>query len=79
MNPEIKLQLKGLTFVGMLVAAAAVILVFFFKDMTDLSFMGASDKYRPHFPAVPTTDITQAPQCAPGYDKTWIGCQKLNN
>jgi hypothetical protein len=41
------------------------------------SLMGESPVYKPNFPSVPTTDITQAPQCLEGYDKQWVGCHKL--
>lgn len=77
MTPEQKLQVKGLTAVGIILFAAAIVLAFFFKDMAQNALMGASDRYRPNYPAVPVTDITKAPQCAEGYDKTWVGCQKL--
>jgi hypothetical protein len=74
---EMKVQVRGLAFVGVVLFAASVILVFFLSDMADNALMGASPKYKPNFPAVPVTDITQAPQCLEGYDKPWIGCQKL--
>ena len=77
MTPEQKLQVKGLTAVGIILFAAAIVLAFFFKDMAENALMGASDRYRPNYPAVPVTDITKAPQCAEGYDKTWVGFQKL--
>ncbi len=78
MNPaELKVQKIGITVFATLLAIFGVILMFFFKDMADNTLMGASPKYKPNFPAVPVTDITQAPQCAAGYDKTWVGCQKL--
>jgi hypothetical protein len=77
MTPEQKLQIKGLTAVGIILFAAAIVLAFFFQDMAQNTLMGASDRYRPNYPAVPVTDITKAPQCAEGYDKTWVGCQKL--
>ena len=77
MTPEMKLQVKGLTVVAIMLTAAAIILMIFFKDMADNSLMNASPKYHPAIPAVPKTDITQAPQCAAGYDKAWIGCQSL--
>lgn len=78
MNPaEMKVQKIGFTIVGIILAIAGVIIMFFLKDMADNALMGASPKYKQNFPAVPVTDITQAPQCAAGYDKTWVGCQKL--
>ena len=77
MNPEMKLQVKGLTFVGILLIAASVIVAFFLRDMSDNALMGASPRYKAVLPAVPITDITQAPQCAEGYDKKWVGCQSL--
>ena len=70
-------QVKGLTIVGLMLAAAAVILAVFFVDMAENALMGASTRYKPVIPAVAPTDITKAPQCAPGYDKTWVGCQSL--
>lgn len=76
-NAEMKLQIKGLTAVGIILAIAGIIILVFLKDMADNALMGESPKYRPNFPAVPATDITQAPQCSPGYDKNWVGCQKL--
>lgn len=77
MTPEMKLQAKGLTVVAIMLTAAAIILMIFFRDMADNSLMSASPKYHPNIPAAQKTDITQAPQCAPGYDKAWIGCQSL--
>lgn len=77
MNPDQKLQVKGLTAVGIILVAAGIVLAFFFQDMAQNALMGASDRYRPHYPAVPVTDITKAPQCATGYEKTWVGCQPL--
>ena len=77
MNSEQKLQIKGLIAVAIILCAGAVVVTLFFKEMATTTLMGESPKYRPHFPAVPVTDITQAPQCAAGYDKNWIGCQKL--
>ena len=78
MNPaEMKVQKIGLTIVGVILAIAGVMIMFFLKDMADNTLMGASPVYKPNFPAVPVTDITQGPQCAAGYDKTWVGCQKL--
>ena len=78
MNPaEMKVQKIGITIVGVMLAIFGVILVFFLKDMSDNALMGASPKYKATIPAGQTVDITQAPQCAAGYDKTWVGCQKL--
>jgi hypothetical protein len=77
MTPEQKLTLKGLSAVGIILAAAGVVLAFFFVDMAQNALMGESDRFRPRFPEVPVTNISEAPQCAPGYDKTWIGCQSL--
>jgi len=77
MTPEMKTQVTGLTVVGIILAAAAVIIAVWLTQMADNSLMGASPKYKPTFPAVKTVDITQAPQCADGYDKKWIGCQSL--
>ncbi len=78
MNPaEMKVQKIGFTIVAIILAIAGVIILFFLRDMADNALMGASPKYKANFPAVPVTDITQAPQCAAGYDKTWVGCQKL--
>ena len=78
MTPEMmKVQVRGFTIVGLMLAAAGVILAVFLVDMADNALMGASPKYRPSVPAVAPTDITRAPQCAPGYDKPWVGCQSL--
>ena len=77
MTPEMKTQVRGLTVVGIIIAAGAITAGFWFKDMTDNSLMSASPKYHATIPAVPKVDITQAPQCADGYDKKWIGCQSL--
>ncbi len=77
MNPQMKLQVKGLTAVGVILAAAGVVLFFFFIDMSQNALMGASTRYKPEIPAVKATDISKAPQCAAGYDKRWIGCQPL--
>lgn len=77
MTPEQKVTLRGLTAVGIILAAAGVVLAFFFVDMAHNALMGASDRYRPRFPEIPATNISEAPQCAAGYDKTWIGCQPL--
>jgi hypothetical protein len=79
MNPaEMKVQKIGFTLVAIILSIAGIIILFFLRDMADNSLMGASDIYKPKFPAIPITDITKAPQCAPGYDKTWVGCQKLS-
>ena len=77
MNSEHKLHITGLTICGLIIGAGAIVVALFFKEMSLTTLMGESPKYRPNFPAVPVTDITQAPQCAQGYDKSWIGCQKL--
>ena len=77
MTPEMKTQLKGFTAVGILLAAAAVIIFVWAGDMAENSLMGASHRYKPSIPTVKAVDITQAPQCAPGYDKPWVGCQSL--
>lgn len=60
-----------------IVAVFGVLVMLFLKDMSDNALMGASPKYKANLPAIPSVDITQAPQCAQGYDKTWVGCQKL--
>jgi hypothetical protein len=70
-------QVKGFTIVGLMLAAAAVILAVFFVDMAENALMGASTRYKPQIPATAPADITKAPQCAPGYEKTWVGCQNL--
>ncbi len=74
---EMNVQIKGLTAVAIILTAAAIVLMLFFKEMSTTSLMGASPKYKPTFPAVPVTDTTQAPQCLDGYDRKWVGCQKL--
>ena len=74
---EIKVQLIGLSFVSGVIAIGAVVFTIFMFQMSENALMGASNKYKPNYPAVPATDITQAAQCKPGYDKTWVGCQKL--
>lgn len=74
---QIKVHLIGLSFVGAVVGIGAIVFAIFMSQMADNALMGASPKYKPNFPAVPTTDITQAPQCAPGYESKWVGCQKL--
>lgn len=77
MTPEMKIQATGLTIVGIMLAAAAVIIAVWLKDMSDNSLMGASPRYKPAIPSIKAVDISQAPQCAEGYDKKWIGCQSL--
>lgn len=78
MNPaQLKVQKIGFTLVGLILAGFGIVLTVFLMDMSDNALMGASPKYKANIPAVPATDITQAPQCAQGYDKTWVGCQKL--
>ena len=78
MNPaEMKTQKIGLTLVAIILSISGIIILFFLRDMADNALMGASPKFKPIFPAVPITDITKAPQCSAGYDKTWVGCQKL--
>jgi hypothetical protein len=77
MTPEMKIQVRGFTIVGLMLGAAAIILAVFIYDMSENALMGASAKYKPVIPATAPTDITRAPQCAPGYDKTWVGCQNL--
>ena len=77
MTPEMKIQVRGLTVVGLMLGAAGIILSVFIYDMSENALMGASAKYKPVIPATAPTDITRAPQCAPGYDKTWVGCQNL--
>ncbi len=77
MNPEMKVQMKGFLYVGAVVIVGAMILVYYINDMASSALMGASPEFKPHFPTVPVTDITQAPQCVEGYDKQWIGCQKM--
>jgi hypothetical protein len=77
MTPEMKIQMRGLTIVALILAVGAIVAGIWFKDMADNALMGASAKYKPTIPAVKAVDITQAPQCADGYDKKWIGCQSL--
>ena len=72
-----KVQKIGFTFAAIILSVFGIILLLFFRDMVDNTLMGESAVYRPTFPAIPITDITKAPQCAAGYDKPWIGCQKL--
>ncbi len=74
---EMNVQIKGLTVVALILGAGAIVLTLFFKEMSTTSLMGASPKYKPTYPTVPVTNITRAPQCLEGYDKQWIGCQKL--
>jgi hypothetical protein len=77
MTPEMKIQVRGLTAVGIILAAAGVIIAVWAHQMADNALMGASPTYKPVIPMVKTVDISQAPQCADGYDKKWIGCQSL--
>ena len=70
-------HIKGFTIVGLMLLAASVVLVFFFQDMAQNALMGASSRYKPEIPAAAPYEISKAPQCAPGYDKPWIGCQSL--
>ena len=78
MTPEEKkVQVRGFTAVAIILFAAGIILAFFFEDMAQNALMGASSRYHPTYPAIPATDITKAPQCGTGYDKTWVGCQPL--
>ncbi len=72
-----KIQIQGLTIVGLMLVAAGIILAFFFQDMSENALMGASTRYKPVIPATSTVDITKAPQCAEGYERPWIGCQSL--
>jgi len=73
---EMKVQKVGLTLAGLILAGFGIVLTVFLIDMSDNALMGASPKYKANIPAVPVTDVSQAPQCVQGYDKTWIGCQK---
>jgi hypothetical protein len=77
MTPEMKVQVRGLTIVGLMLGAGGIILAVFIGDMVENALMGASAKYKPLIPVTTPTDITRAPQCAPGYDKPWVGCQSL--
>ena len=77
-NTDMKVQKIGFTLVGIILAIAGIIILVFLNDMADNALMGASPKFKPAIPAVPAVDITQAPQCAAGYDKTWVGCQRLD-
>lgn len=79
MNPaEMKVQKIGFTLVGIILAVAGVIIALFIRDMSENTLMGASPIYKANFPTVPAADITRAPQCAQGYEKTWVGCHKLS-
>ena len=78
MTPEMKVQMRGLTAVGVILVAAGIVIAIFLKNMSENALMEASPKYAPKFPAIQATDITKAPQCNPGYEKAWIGCQKLD-
>lgn len=73
---QVKVQLIGFTFVGVVVAISAVVFSIFITQLSENALMGASPKYKPHFPAVPATDITHAQQCNPDYPSKWIGCYK---
>jgi hypothetical protein len=73
---EMKVQKVGLTLAGLILAGFGIVLTVFLMDMSDNALMGASPKYKANIPAVPATDVSQAPQCVEGYDKNWIGCQK---
>jgi hypothetical protein len=73
---EMKVQKVGLTLAGLILAGFGIVLTVFLMDMSDNALMGASPKYKANLPAVPATDVSQAPQCVEGYDKNWIGCQK---
>jgi hypothetical protein len=77
MTPEMKVQVRGLTIVGLMLGAGGIILAVFIGDMVENALMGASTKYKPVIPATAPADITRAPQCAQGYDKPWVGCQSL--
>ena len=75
---EMKVHKVGFALVGLILAGFGIVVAVFLKDMADNALMGASPKFKANLPAIPATDVSQAPQCAPGYDKTWIGCQKTN-
>jgi hypothetical protein len=75
---EMKVQKVGFALVGLILAGFGIVVAVFLKDMADNALMGASPKYKANLPAIPATDVSQAPQCAEGYDKTWVGCQKSN-
>jgi hypothetical protein len=75
---EMKVQKVGFALVGLILAGFGIVVAVFLMDMADNSLMGASPKYKANLPAIPATDVSQAPQCAEGYDKTWVGCQKTN-
>lgn len=77
MKSEMKTTLVGMTIVGGFVGALGVLFVFFFLEMTQNAFQGASTKYGPNFPSVPAADITKAAQCLDTYNKKWVGCTKL--
>lgn len=77
MDSEVKLTLKGLSVVGLIVAVLGGLSVYFFHEMSMNALQGSSPKYGAHYPTVPATDITQAPQCLKGYANNWVGCQKL--
>jgi hypothetical protein len=77
MKTEVKTTLIGMSIVGCFVGVLGILSIFFFKEMNENAFQGASAKYGPNFPSVPAADITQASQCLDGYDKKWIGCMKL--
>ncbi len=77
MKSEIKTTLVGMSIVGGFVGVLGILSVFFFLEMTQNSFQGASTKYGPKFPSVPAADITKAAQCLDAYDKKWVGCTKL--
>jgi hypothetical protein len=77
MTPEMKTQVRGLTIAGIILAAGAMVAAVWFHQMASNALMGASPDYKPTFPTVKAVDISQAPQCADGYDKKWIGCQSL--
>ncbi len=74
---QMKVQVRGFTVVAIILAAAGVIIAVWAHQMASNSLMGASPDYKPVIPAVKPVDITQAPQCAQGYEKTWVGCQRL--
>ncbi len=78
MDQNAKVNQIGLTIVGIIVAAALVVFMFFMNDMNHSALMGASPLYKPNIPAAPAADITQAQQCNPNYDKNWVGCQRLD-
>ena len=61
-----------LTIIGMF----GIFVLFWIKGMVNNTLMGESPVYKAHIPAAPALDITQAPQCTPGYERPWIGCFK---